>query len=37
MSEKSVNGIMMAVYTFTFIIFGLNIGLSYYKSGWFTI
>ena len=36
-SEKTVNGAMMAVYAFTFIIFGLNIGLSYYKSGWFTI
>ena len=37
MSEKSVNGTMMAIYAFTFIIFGLNIGLSYFKSGWFTI
>jgi len=36
-SEKTVNGVMMVVYAFTFIIFGLNIGLSYYKSGWFTI
>ena len=36
-SEKAVNGSMMVVYAFTFIIFGLNIGLSYYKSGWFTI
>ena len=36
-SEKGVNGIMMSVYAFTFILFGLNIGLSYYKSGWFTI
>jgi len=36
-SEKTVNGAMMTVYVFTFIIFGLNIGLSYYKSGWFTI
>ena len=36
-SEKTVNGAMMAVYAFTFITFGLNIGLSYYKSGWFTI
>jgi membrane-associated protease RseP (regulator of RpoE activity) len=35
--EKAVNGTMMAVYAFTFITFGLNIGLSYYKSGWFTI
>jgi membrane-associated protease RseP (regulator of RpoE activity) len=37
MSEKSVNGTMMVIYAFTFTIFGLNIGLSYYKSGWFTI
>ena len=36
-SEKAVNGTMMAVYAFTFITFGLNIGLSYAKSGWFTI
>ena len=36
-SEKAVNGIMIAVYAFTFITFGLNIGLSYAKSGWFTI
>ena len=36
-SEKRENGIMMAIYAFTFIVFGLNIGLSYMKSGWFTI
>ena len=36
-SEKAVNGTMMGVYAFTFITFGLNIGLSYAKSGWFTI
>ena len=36
-SEKAVNGTMIAVYAFTFITFGLNIGLSYAKSGWFTI
>ena len=36
-SEKAVNGTMMAIYAFTFVIFGLNIGLSYMKSGWFTI
>jgi len=36
-SEKSVNGAMLAIYAFTFIIFGLNIALSYMKSGWFTI
>ena len=37
MSEKSVNGTMWAIYIFTFVLFGLNIGLSYMKSGWFTI
>ena len=36
-SEKKANGIMWAVYACTFIIFALNIGLSYMKSGWFTI
>ena len=36
-SEKSVNVAMLAIYAFTFIIFGLNIALSYMKSGWFTI
>ena len=36
-SEKAVNGTMIAIYAFTFVIFGLNIGLSYMKSGWFTI
>ena len=36
-SEKAVNGTMIAIYAFTFITFGLNIGLSYAKSGWFTI
>jgi membrane-associated protease RseP (regulator of RpoE activity) len=35
--EKSVNGIMWGVYGFTFALFGLNIALSYMKSGWFTI
>jgi membrane-associated protease RseP (regulator of RpoE activity) len=35
--EKSVNGIMWGVYGFTFALFGLNIALSYIKSGWFTI
>ena len=34
-SEKSVNGAMLGIYAFTFIIFGLNIALSYMKSGWF--
>jgi len=36
-SEKSVNGFMWSVYAFTFALFGLNIALSYIKSGWFTI
>jgi len=36
-SEKGVNAVMMGIYAFTFILFGLNIGLSYFKSGWFTI
>ena len=35
-SEKSVNAIMLSLYAFTFIIFALNIGLTYSK-GWFTI
>jgi len=36
-SEQKINGIMWAIYAFTFILFGLNIALSYVKSGWFTI
>jgi len=36
-SEKKINGIMWAFYAFTFVLFGLNIALSYVKSGWFTI
>ena len=36
-SEKNLNGAMMAVYAVSFIVFGLNIGLSYYKSGWISI
>ncbi len=36
-SERSVNGVMLGIYAFTFVLFGLNIGLSYAKSGWFTI
>jgi len=36
-SEKKINVIMWAVYAFTFVLFGLNIALSYVKSGWFTI
>ncbi len=37
MSENAVNGVMWGIYAFTFILFGLNIALSYIKSGWFTI
>ncbi|MEK9682790.1 MAG: site-2 protease family protein, partial [Nitrosopumilus sp.] len=33
-SEKAVNGVMWAIYAFTFALFGLNIALSYVKSGW---
>jgi len=36
-SDKAVNITMWSIYGFTFAIFGLNIGLSYMKSGWFTI
>ena len=36
-SEKKVNAIMFSIYGITFVIFGLNIALSYMKSGWFTI
>ena len=36
-SEKSVNVVMWVIYGFTFALFGLNIALSYIKSGWFTI
>jgi len=36
-SERSVNGLMWGIYGFTFALFGLNIALSYIKSGWFTI
>ncbi len=35
--DKSVNGVMWGIYAFTFALFGLNIALSYMKSGWFTI
>ncbi|MCY3854500.1 MAG: site-2 protease family protein [Thaumarchaeota archaeon] len=37
LKEKSVKIFMIAIYLGTFIIFGLNIALSYIKSGWFTI
>ncbi len=36
-SDKSVNIVMWGIYAFTFALFGLNIALSYIKSGWFTI
>ena len=36
-SERVVNGTMWGIYAFTFVLFGLNIALSYAKSGWFTI
>ena len=36
-SEKSVNVTMWAIYGLTFALFGLNIALSYMRSGWFTI
>ena len=36
-SEKKINVIMYTVYAFTFVLFALNIALSYVKSGWFTI
>lgn len=36
-SEKTISGIMYGIYIFTFVLFGLNIALSYIKSGWFTI
>ena len=35
--EKTVNGLMWAIYAVTFTLFALNIALSYVKSGWFTI
>ena len=36
-SDKSVNVVMWGIYAFTFVLFALNIALSYMKSGWFTI
>jgi membrane-associated protease RseP (regulator of RpoE activity) len=36
-SDAAVNKTMWAIYAFTFALFGLNIALSYMKSGWFTI
>jgi membrane-associated protease RseP (regulator of RpoE activity) len=37
LSDVAVNRTMWAIYAFTFCLFGLNIALSYMKSGWFTI
>jgi membrane-associated protease RseP (regulator of RpoE activity) len=37
LSDIAVNRTMWAIYSFTFALFGLNIALSYMKSGWFTI
>jgi membrane-associated protease RseP (regulator of RpoE activity) len=37
MSEQAVKMTMWGIYGFTFVLFGLNIALSYVKSGWFTI
>ena len=36
-SDKAVKATMWIIYAFTFVLFGLNIALSYMKSGWFTI
>jgi len=36
-SDKAVKATMWIIYAFTFALFGLNIALSYMKSGWFTI
>ena len=36
-SDKAVNITMWGIYAGTFGLFGLNIALSYLKSGWFTI
>jgi membrane-associated protease RseP (regulator of RpoE activity) len=36
-SEAKINAIMFSIYGVTFAIFGLNIALSYMKSGWITI
>ena len=37
MSERAVTVVMWSLYAFTFVLFVLNIALSYVKSGWFTI
>ena len=36
-SDRVVKIVMWIIYAFTFTLFGLNIALSYMKSGWFTI
>lgn len=36
-SERAITMVMYGVYAFTFVLFALNIALSYIKSGWFTI
>ena len=36
-TEDNVRRIMWGIYGFTFVIFALNIALSYVQSGWFTI
>ena len=36
-SERAITMVMYSVYAFTFVLFALNIALSYIKSGWFTI
>lgn len=36
-SEQAASTIMYGIYIFTFVLFVLNIALSYLKSGWFTI
>ena len=37
MAEQTVTSVMYIIYAFTFVLFALNIALSYLKSGWFTI
>lgn len=37
MSERALKGTMMSLYVVTFLLFGLNIGLSAFKSGFITI
>ena len=37
MAEQTVTSVMYIIYAFTFVLFALNIALSYLKAGWFTI